>query len=114
MKFEEVLPAYRAGKIITVPSCYNTIITWYFNKNEPGHAIIFRKESILSDKWQIEPDKCSHCNGTGREPEKETRCPFYCDGCSLTRPNEKIQCVRKAGHSNQPASCTCNLNMSMK
>ena len=67
MNFEDVLPAYREGKTITVPSPYEHSRIWRYNR-ELATGIIIRRESILSEEWEIEPEKCTRCDGTGKEP----------------------------------------------
>jgi hypothetical protein len=105
MKFEEVLPAYREGKTISCVNPFNPEARWYYNFHEVVHhsrGLIFRKEGILSETWLIEPDDCTRCKGTGKEPETETEtetlCMQYCNSCGNP-------CCRPAGHASRRHAC---------
>ena len=87
MKFEEVLPAHRTGKDIYVVDGMGKIP---YNFHSPK-TISIVPDYILMDTWGIEPDKCSHCNGTGREP------PAFCGKiCSC---GQRHVCGKPLNHS---------------
>ena len=105
MKFEEVLPAYRAGKTIIVTDEAGPIS---FNPNNKGSNLLM--EYILKDTWSIEPDKCSHCDGTGKEKEPKPKsrgdlCEKICQCGSGHRCNRPFNHGLDRNGNNY---CNCN------
>src|ERR1700690_977992 len=66
MKFEDVLPFYKEGRTVSIPTG-STSSRALYNKSRKALEGI-REFQIMSDAWQIEPEKCTRCDGTGEEP----------------------------------------------